>query len=707
MPVKDLEEREAMQRADALRREIREHQYRYFVLDDPTISDRDYDRLFRDLEELEREYPALVTPDSPTQRVGGEAASVFGSMPHGKPVLSLSNAFTEEEVRAFDRRIRDFAGEEAPLRYVVEPKIDGLSVILRYEDGALRLGLTRGDGVTGEDVTKNVRTIKAVPLSLRPGGNRGVPAFLEVRGEVYLPKEDFAKLNEDREADGLATFANPRNAAAGSLRQLDPKVTAGRPLRALFYEVRDLRTANATPDGTAPADTAGGKAAIGPAGPDERPSTEQAVLATLKELGFPVPASDVCESVEELVRAIPQLEERRHKLPYDTDGIVIKLDDRLLGESMGSTGHSPRWQLAFKFPAEQVETKVLDIEVTVGRTGVLTPTAILEPVRVSGSTVSRAVLHNEDVLREKDVRIGDTVILQKAGEVIPEIVAVVKQKRTGQEREFAWPEKCPACGADVVRLPGEAAHRCTGVACPAQVREYLIHFASRDAMDIRGLGPAVVDALLAAGLIHDAGDLYSLTVEAAMALPRQGKKSAENLVAAINASKDRPLERLIFALGIRQVGQRASITLAGRFRSLDAFLRATPEELAEVPDVGPETVKSIRSSLSQASMEVLIAKLKKAGVKAALETEAAGERPAGGPFEGKTLVVTGTLPGMTRSEAEERIRELGGNVSSSVSRSTFALVVGDNPGSKLDKARQLGVRVIGPEEFLEIAQGRE
>lgn len=678
--MKELSDQETKERLLALRREVREHQHRYHVLDNPSISDRAYDSLYHELEEIEKNHPELVTPDSPTQRVGGQVSTVFRSVPHRKSVLSLANSFAEDEVRAFDRRIDDFAGTGAPRAYVVEPKIDGLSVILRYEAGSLALGLTRGDGLSGEDVTRNVRTVRAIPLTLMASDHSRLPAFIEVRGEVYLPKDDFAKLNEDRELEGLTTFANPRNAAAGSLRQLDPRVTAGRPLRALFYEIREA------------VDSSGIPVAL---------PKEQDVLSSLKELGFPVPVFDVCQSVDDLVARIPEWEEKRHKLPYDTDGIVIKLDDRALGESMGATGHSPRWQLAFKFPAEQVETKVLDIEITVGRTGVLTPTAILEPVRVSGSTVSRAVLHNEDVIREKDVRVGDTVILQKAGEVIPEIVAVVKTKRSGSETEFVWPSKCPACDADVVRLPGEAAYKCTGVACPAQLREYLIHFGSRDAMDIRGLGPAMVDALLGANLVKDAGDLYFLTLEGLSGLPHMGEKSAENLLKSIGGSKDRPLARLIYALGVKHVGQRSAAVLAERFPSLDAFLSATPEELSQVPDVGPKTVRSIESSRSQPSMRDLIAKLKDAGVRAAVETESREPAvPTDGLFAGKTLGVTGTIPGMTRSEAEERVRELGGKVSSSVSKSTFALVVGDSPGSKVDKAKQLGVRIIDAEEFL-------
>ncbi len=677
MSDRDSSSRVAL-RLEALRREIREHEYRYHVLDSPTISDAEYDRLYRELQEVEASRPDLVTPDSPTQRVGGQVSTVFRSVPHRRPVLSLSNSFTQAELRAFDQRIKDFRGDDVSPSYVLEPKIDGLSVILRYEAGSLVLALTRGDGVTGEDVTRNVRTVKAIPLSLRSPAEE-MPSFLEVRGEVYLPKTDFARLNQEREDEGLTTFANPRNAAAGSLRQLDPRVTAGRPLKALFYEVRE---------------------AVGSEG-EIAYSRETQALASLRDMGFPVPVYDECRSIEDIVSRIAVWEKERRSLPYDVDGVVVKLDDRELGERMGATGHSPRAQIAFKFPAEQVETTVLDIEITVGRTGVLTPTAILEPVRVSGSTVARAVLHNEDVIKEKDVRIGDTVILQKAGEVIPEIVSVVTGKRTGRETAFVWPDKCPSCDSDVVRLPGEAAYRCTGMACPAQLREYLIHFASRDAMDIRGLGPAMVDSLLAAGLVKDAGDLYYLSREQLAALPRMGERSAENLFEAIQGSKDRTLSRLLYALGLRHVGQRTAAALAERFPSLDAFLAATPEELSSVADVGPETVRSIEISRGQPSMKVLVDKLRAAGVKAALETKsraAAGE--AVGPLSGKTLVVTGTIPDMTRSMAEERIRELGGKASSSVSKSTYAVVVGENPGSKADKARELGIRIVDAKEFL-------
>lgn len=561
------------------------------------------------------------------------------------------------------------------------------------------MGLTRGDGLTGEDVTRNIKTVKAIPLTLRPAETTGrVPEFIEVRGEVYLSKADFAKLNEAREEEGLPVFANPRNAAAGSLRQLDPRVTAQRPLRALFYEIREISDAVSSAQGSQ-------------AGANETPifsqavATEKDMLNCLKGLGFPVPAFTLAACADDLVNAISRWEESRRSLPYDTDGIVVKLNDRDMARRMGYTGHSPRSQIAFKFPAEQVETKVLDIIIQVGRTGVLTPTAILEPVRVSGSTVSRATLHNEDIIREKDIRIGDTVVLQKAGEVIPEVVSVLKDRRAGAEREFFWPARCPACGGEVVRFPGEAAYRCTDVACPAQLRERLIHFASRDAMDIRGLGPAVVDALMEAGLVKDAGDLYSLSAEDVRKLPRQGDKSAENLVNAIRESRERSLARLLFALGIRHVGQRASYDLAERFGSLDAFLNAAEEDLAAVADIGPETVKSIVTARSQPSMESLIGKLKAAGVTGAV-SQMSPSAAKDGVFSGKTLVITGGLPGMTRQEAEEKVRELGGIVSSSVSKNTFAVIVGDSPGSKLDKARQLGIRVIAAEEFGAIAKGR-
>lgn len=673
-----ISKEKALKRIEELRAAINEHNYRYYVLDSPIISDAEYDNLFQELKTLEEQYPEFITPDSPTQRVGGQVLSVFRSVPHSKPVLSLSNAFSEGEIREFDRRVKQLAGG-AEVDYVVEPKIDGLSVILRYESGLLALGLTRGDGIIGEDVTANVRTIKAIPLSLRHR-EKSIPEYLEVRGEVYLPKQDFKKLNEEREEEGLPTFANPRNAAAGSLRQLDPRVTASRPLRAFFYEIREVR------------------------GEDwSLPRYQTQCLSWLKELGFPVAQFQHCKDIDQVISVLPEWEKKRHSLPYDIDGVVIKVNELEIATLLGSTGHSPRSQIAFKFPPEQVETKVKDIIVQVGRTGVVTPVAILEPVKVSGSTVSRATLHNEDFIKEKDIRIGDTVLIQKAGEVIPEIVSVVKEKRTGSEREFVMPTRCPACGSDLVKMPGEVAYRCTGMACPAQIKERLIHFASRDAMDIRGLGPRIVEALLSSGLVRDPGDLYFLKEEDLVELPRMGKKSAQNLVKSIENSKERSLDRLIFALGIRHVGKQTARILADRFGTLDELIEATEEELTTIPEIGPETARSIRVFLNTESMKEVVDKLKKAGVKAALGQEVRESKD--GILKGKTFVITGTLKSMPRYEAEELIVSLGGHVSSSVSRNTYALIVGDSPGSKLDRAKELGVPTMTEDEFIQMIKG--
>ena len=673
-----ISKEKALKRIEELRAAINEHNYRYYVLDSPIISDAEYDKLFQELKTLEEQYPEFITPDSPTQRVGGQVLSVFRSVPHSKPVLSLSNAFSEGEIREFDRRVKQLAGG-AEVDYVVEPKIDGLSVILRYESGLLALGLTRGDGIIGEDVTANVRTIKAIPLSLRHR-EKSIPEYLEVRGEVYLPKQDFKKLNEEREEEGLPTFANPRNAAAGSLRQLDPRVTASRPLRAFFYEIREVR------------------------GEDwSLPRYQTQCLSWLKELGFPVAQFQHCKDIDQVISVLPEWEKKRHSLPYDIDGVVIKVNELEIAALLGSTGHSPRSQIAFKFPPEQVETKVKDIIVQVGRTGVVTPVAILEPVKVSGSTVSRATLHNEDFIKEKDIRIGDTVLIQKAGEVIPEIVSVVKEKRTGSEREFVMPTRCPACGSDLVKMPGEVAYRCTGMACPAQIKERLIHFASRDAMDIRGLGPRIVEALLSSGLVRDPGDLYFLKEEDLVELPRMGKKSAQNLVKSIENSKERSLDRLIFALGIRHVGKQTARILADRFGTLDELIEATEEELTTIPEIGPETARSIRVFLNTESMKEVVDKLKKAGVKAALGQEVREFKD--GILKGKTFVITGTLKSMPRYEAEELIVSLGGHVSSSVSRNTYALIVGDSPGSKLDRAKELGVPTMTEDEFIQMIKG--
>ncbi len=678
--VKGLTLKEAQVRVNRLREEILEHQYRYYVQDDPVISDEVFDDLMRQLKRLEEAFPDLVTSDSPTQRVGGAASSAFRPVAHLQPVLSLSNAFAFSEVLAFHRRVTEASAER--VGYVVEPKIDGLSVILRYQTGSLALGLTRGDGYTGEDVTANVRTVGSIPLSLKSREGGPVPGFLEVRGEVFLPRQDFKELNEDRQEKGLSVFANPRNAAAGSLRQLDPKVTAGRPLRALFYEIRSAEE-------TRENSTA-------------QRETEEELLKMLKDLGFPVPVYSLCSSLDDLADTISLWDQKRHQMPYDIDGIVLKVNDLGVARSLGATSHSPRSQLAFKFPAEQVETRVKDIVVQVGRTGVITPTVILEPVRVSGSTVSRASLHNEDLIKEKDIRIGDYVMIQKAGDVIPEVLHVLRDKRTGNEIEFSMPKKCPVCGAEAVRLPGEVARRCIGVACPAQLREKLLHFASRDAMDIRGLGPSMVDALIEAGLVKDAGDLYFLTADDIRRIPRQGEKSSENLVAAIAASKPRSLSRVIYALGIRHVGQSASRALADRFGTFDALMAVSLSEILEVPDIGPETAKAILGTREQKQVKELVEKLKKAGLMGVLLSARALPKSEG-PLLGKTVVVTGTIPGLSRVQVEEMVRGLGGKVSSSVSNNTFAVISGDNPGSKHDRAVALGIKIMSYGELEELA----
>lgn len=671
-----LSREEAKRRLAELRRIIEEHNYRYFVLDAPIITDQEYDALMRELLELEGQFPDLVAPDSPSQRVGGAPRPEFATVRHRQPLLSLSNAFTPEEVRDFDRRVRELAGGVEEVDYVVELKIDGLSVALAYVEGEFAVGATRGDGEVGEEVTANLRTVRALPLRLRRPVTR-----LEVRGEVYMPKAAFVRLNREREEAGEPTFANPRNAAAGSLRQLDPRITASRTLGLFVYEV--LYTTD-----------------------DPQPANHMEALEYLAELGLPVnPYRRYCRNIDEVLEALAEWTlDKRMALPYQIDGLVIKVNNLTLQRILGATSKSPRWALAYKFPAEQAITRVRDIIVRVGRTGVLTPTAVLEPVHLAGSTVSRATLHNEDIIREKDVRLGDTVVIQKAGDVIPEVVKVLPERRTGEEKEFYMPEKCPACGAKVIREPGEAAHRCTGgLACPAQVKERIIHFASRAAMDIQGLGPAIVSQLLEAGLIRDAGDLYYLKVEDLLPLERFGKQSAQNLISAIEASKDRGLERLLFALGIRHVGERAARVLARHFRSLDRLGQASLEELTALPDIGPKIADSIKAFFAEPLNLKVLEKLKRAGVKLEVEPEP----EASGFLAGKTFVLTGTLPNLTRQQATELILRAGGKVASSVSRRTDYVVVGADPGSKYDKARELGIPMLDEEGLLQLLRGEE
>jgi DNA ligase (NAD+) len=664
---------EAEKRISELRRELNHHNYLYYVLDQPEISDAEYDRMLRELMELEARYPQLVTADSPTQRVGGAPAAGFQTVAHRVPLLSLNNAFSEQELRDFNQRImRASERTNVTLDYVAELKIDGLTVALTYQDGVLVQGATRGDGVTGEDITANIKTIRTIPLRLR--GNP--PGQVIVRGEVYMKQADFAELNRIRQEQGEALFANPRNAAAGSLRQLDPKITAARRLDAFFYDLLWWEGTEATP------------------------GTQWEAINQLKEWGFKVnPESVLCDSFEAVIAFCRRWQEERHSLPYEIDGIVVKLNSLAAQAELGATAKAPRSKVAFKFPAAEVETKVEEIMINVGRTGALTPLALLTPVQVSGSLVSRATLHNEDYIREKEIRIGDTVLLRKAGDVIPEIVRVVKEKRTGEEREFQFPTVCPVCGSSVYREKGEAVARCQGASCPAQLREFILHFASRPAMNIEGLGPSIINLLLEKEMIRDPADLYTLKYEELLTLERFGEKSARNLLAAIERSKTVPFARVLFALGIRHVGAEMARRLAQSFLSIDRLLKATKEELMAVADVGEAIAESVIRYAGEKQNQRLVEKLSKAGLQMAVAPEASA---AGLPLAGKTFVLTGALTALTRSAAEEAIRRLGGKAGSAVSRQTDYVVVGQDPGSKYQKAQQLGVAILSEEEFLSL-----
>lgn len=658
---------EAKKRVEELRKEIDEHNYKYYVLDNPVISDAEYDNLMRELEKLEKKFPELQSPTSPTQRVGGEPLPYFTTVEHPVPLLSLSNVYNEKEIRDFHRRVTAIV---EPVQYVVEPKIDGLSVALTYVDGNFEIGATRGNGQVGEDITVNLKTVRTVPLKLRKQVRR-----LVVRGEAYMPKEDFLRLNKKREEEGLPPFANPRNAAAGSLRQLDPKIAAERSIQVIVYDVLAVEGENIV--------------------------THYEALEFLKEAGFKVDNNaKLCETIDEVIEYCEKWHERRHDLPYEIDGLVIKVNDVNVYEDLGTTAKAPRWATAYKFPAEQAVTTVKDIIVRVGRTGVLTPTAILEPVSLAGTTVSKATLHNQDIIDEKDIRIGDRVVVQKAGDIIPEVVEVKKEERTGTEKKYTIPSKCPECGSEVIRPEGEVAVRCTGdLVCPARLREGLIHFVARGAMDIEGLGPSMVDALIKNGLVEDIADIYYIKKEDLLKLERVAEKSANNLLQAIEESKRRPLSRLIFALGIRHVGSRAADILAQNFHSIDALMNATTEELVAIPEIGPKMAESIVKFFEQESNLKVIEKLQQAGVN--MEEEPPREQGPK-PLDGLKFVITGTLENYSRNEAKEAIENLGGKVTSSVSKSTDYVVVGENPGSKADKAREMGIEILNEEQFEEM-----
>jgi DNA ligase (NAD+) len=653
------------EQAQQLRRELEQHNYNYYVLDRPTISDFEYDRMLRALEDLEREHPELVTPDSPTQRVGGKALDSFSKVVHRAPLESLQDVFDFEELEEFDRRVRESASQ---ISYLVEPKIDGLSVALEYENGVFVRGATRGDGAVGEDVTENLRTIKSIPLKIDHA-----PQTLIVRGEVFMPKAVFEQLNAERERRGEALLANPRNAAAGSLRQLDPRIAAQRRLDILIFNIQYM-------DGMA----------------FERDS---ACLDWLEALKFKVIPRVRVSTIAQAAEQIASIGENRDAYSYEIDGAVVKLDSLSDRGLLGSTAKFPRWAAAYKYPPEQRESVVRDIVIQVGRTGVLTPKAVVAPVRLAGTTVTNATLHNQDFIAEKDIRIGDTVLIQKAGEIIPEIVRVLPEKRPPDAVPFQFPTHCPVCGASVVRDEDGAHIRCTGAECPAQLLRNLTHFASRDAMDIEGLGPAVVESLVDAGYVKTAADLYALDGDRVAGLERMGKKSASNLLASIERSKGNDLSRLLFAFGIRQVGQKAAKVLAGRFGTLDALRAATVEELTQVEDVGEITARNVVDWLADPQSCHLIQALEKAGVN--MTSTAA---PVGDKLAGQTFVLTGTLEHFTRDEAGERIEQLGGKVSGSVSKKTTYVVAGEAAGSKLNKANELGIPVLTEEEFLKILQ---
>lgn len=661
--------------AEKLRREIRHNEYLYYVLDAPEITDAEYDRMMMRLRELEARYPDSIPADSPTQRVGGRASSQFTEVRHLEPLLSLGNVFSAEELRAFDERVRSGLPAGSKVEYVMEPKIDGLACSLIYENGKLVRAATRGDGVVGENVTANVRTIRSIPLTLKVPEGEAVPELLDVRGEVYMPRQAFMRLNEQRAERGESEFANPRNAAAGSLRQLDPQVTASRSLSFFAYYL---------------------------VGEGAQPKHSES-LALLARYGFKVSENyKVVENIDEAIKYIGDFNELRQGLSYDTDGAVIKVNDVYQQRILGATGKDPRWATAYKYPPEQAETTLEDIDWRVGRTGVLTPTAVLTPVKLSGSVISRATLHNEDFIRAKDIRIGDRVVINKAGEIIPEVLRVVAEKRTGDEKEVEIPNVCPECGWRVERQGEEAAIRCTNPHCPALGREGLIHFVSRDAMNIDGCGPSVINALLDAGLVRDAADLYSLRKEDLLKLERMGEKSADNLLAALSESKKNELDKLLFALGIRHVGAKVARILATEFGSMEKLQQAQPEELAQIRDIGDKIAESAVTWLNVPANIDLVERLAAAGLTMTFTPPASQED---NPFFGKTLVFTGTMPTLGRAEAKTMAQDVGAKVSGSVSKKTDYVIAGAEAGSKLEKAQQLGVTVIDEAEFLRMLKG--
>jgi DNA ligase (NAD+) len=665
---------DAKKRVDELHKLLNQYGYEYYVLDKPSVPDSEYDKRMQELIALETEFPQLKTPNSPTQRVGGEVLEGFQKVRHRIPMLSLANAFNEADLRDFDRRVRQTVGDTA---YVCELKIDGLAVSLRYENGVFVQGSTRGDGTVGEDITVNLRTVRSIPLQLTE------KVTIEVRGEVFMPKKSFAKLNKEREENGEVLFANPRNAAAGSLRQLNPKIAASRNLDVFLYAIGENHL--------------------------ELIETHSEGLNYLDRLGLKTNQERrICPTIDDVLQYIEEWQEKRTELPYEIDGIVVKVDRYDQQERLGTTVKSPRWAIAYKFPAEEVMTKLIGIDLSVGRTGVVTPTGILEPVRVAGTTVQRASLHNEDLIKEKDIRIGDYVIVKKAGDIIPEVVRSVPEKRTGKENPFAMPTHCPACGSELVRLEGEVALRCINPKCPAQIREGLIHFVSRNAMNIDGLGEKVITQLFQENLVADVADIYKLTKDQLIQLERMGEKSVQNLLTAIEASKENSLERLLFGLGIRHVGAKAAKILAQTYEHIDRLMEAKEEELQAITDIGEKMANSIVTYFQAPEVKELIDELKSLGVNVTYK----GERPQNiadieSPVAGKTIVLTGKLTNLSRNEAKERLEQLGATVTGSVSKKTDIVIAGADAGSKLEKAQSLDIEIWSEEQFLEILNENE
>jgi len=663
-----MDKTEVKEKIEKLRRDIEYHNYRYYVLDSPVITDGEYDRMMRELQELEEAYPEFLTPNSPTQRVGAKPLEEFATVTHTIPMLSLANAMSEEEVIEFDKRVKKLLGV-TEVDYVIEVKIDGLAVELVYINGEFVLGSTRGDGFTGEDITQNLRTIKSIPMRLLQTDNISIPERLEVRGEVYMGRKEFEELNKKREITGEPIFANPRNAASGSVRQLDPKITASRKLNIFCYAMGQITNMEL--------------------------KTHMEFLDCLKKWGFRVnPYTKLCHNLDEIFEHYNYIKSIRDEIPYEIDGTVIKVNRLDYQSALGQVSRSPRWAIAYKFEAHEEESIIKDIIVGVGRTGALTPVAILEPVNIGGVVVERATLHNEDEIKRKDIMVGDHVIVTRAGDVIPEIVRVITEKRTGSEIPFVMPEKCPVCDEPVVRPEGEAIRRCVNINCPAQIKGRIIHFASKRAMDIEGLGEKLVDQLVDKGIVKDVSDLYYLTKDELANLERMAEKSAHNIIDAINDSKKRPFNRFIYALGIRHVGEHISGLLAEHYKNIEELMAAKEEELINIPEIGPEVAASIVFFFNDEKNRRTIERIINAGVE--IEYRKEGHRP----LEGLVFVFTGALKSMSRDEAKRLVESLGGKTSNSVGKKVNFVVAGEEAGSKLDKAKQMGVKIIDEQEFL-------